>query len=388
MNFTNICRPQLNPIAIRLLKLENSKHRYTCPHRYFAYAKLLTGNKRPMRPHPIIPSSCARRGEGAAEQPQRINIIVDTTPYSVHENTVYTPNRVYSVHVNTTPTRVHENTVYTPNRVYSVHVNTTPHSVHGDTNRTSVQSKRPMRPHPIIPSHCKRRGEGAAEQPQRINIIVDTTPTRVHENTVYTPNRVYSVHVNTTPYSVHENTVYTPNRVYSVHVNTTPYSVHGDTTPTRVQSKRPMRPHPIIPSPCARRGEGAAEQPQRINIIVDTTPTRVHGDDGYCDSIAPKVRHGLVEMVPGQERPASDEAKQPQKIGNIADTIRTRVQREKSMRPHPIIPSPCARRGESAAEQPQRINIIVDTTPTRVHEDDGYCDSIAPKVRHGLVEMV
>ncbi len=127
-----------------------------------------------------------------------------------------------------------------------------------------------------------KREEPAAgvqlEQPQKIIHIVNTTPHSVHGDTVYTPNSVYSVHVNTTPYSVHEDTVYTPNRVYSVHVNTTPYSVHEDTTPARVQRKRPMRPHPIIPSPCTRRGVGAAGQHQKIINLVNTTPHSVHGD--------------------------------------------------------------------------------------------------------------
>ena len=118
--------------------------------------------------------------------------------------------------------------------------------------KSLTESKRHIRPHPIIPSPCARRGEGAAEQPQKINIIVDTPPTRVHGDTVYTPNRVYSVHVNTTPYSV-------------------------------------------------------------------------HGDTRQCYSTAPKVRHGLVEMMRGQIRPASNETEQPQKVSNIVDTTRTRV---------------------------------------------------------------
>ena len=213
----------------------------------------------------------------------------------------------------------------------------------------------------------ERPARGEAEQPQKIRNIMNTTPTRVHGATVCT--------------------VYTPNRVYCVHVNTTPHSVHGETTPAPVQRKRPMRPHDLTPlSPLLVQGEGRVRQsgPKKIinlvnttpnnahgdtvytpncvySVHVNTTPARVHGDDGYCDSTAQKQRHGLVEMMREQERPASDEAKQPQKIGIRVYTIYT---------PNSV------------------YSVHVNTTPYSVHGDDGYCDSTAQKQRHGLVEMM
>ncbi len=77
-------RLQLNLIAIGLPESAISKHQDDCPCWYAAHAKSLTESKRHIRPHPIIPSPCARRGEGAAEQPQKVSNIVDTTRTRVH----------------------------------------------------------------------------------------------------------------------------------------------------------------------------------------------------------------------------------------------------------------------------------------------------------------